>query len=116
VGTGALYLGVKQPGRDADNSPPSNVEVKNAWSCTSTSPIRLNGVMLSYSTATTLPLPFTILSITALDPTQPPVQWVPGALFLRVKRPERGADHSPPSSAEFKNARRYTSTPPWRGA
>jgi hypothetical protein len=35
-------------------------------------------------------------------PTQLPIQWVPGALSLGVKRPEREADHSPPSSAEVK--------------
>jgi hypothetical protein len=28
-------LGVKRPGREADNSPPSCTEVKNAWRCTS---------------------------------------------------------------------------------
>jgi hypothetical protein len=33
------------------------------------------------------------------------------ALFLWVKRPEREADHSPPSSAEVNNAWSYTSTP-----
>jgi hypothetical protein len=38
----------------------------------------------------------------ALGPTQPPIQWVPEALSLRVKRPGRKADHSPPSSAEVK--------------
>jgi hypothetical protein len=32
-----------------------------------------------------------------------PIQWVPGALFPGVKRPGLEADHSPPSSAEFKN-------------
>jgi len=32
----ALYLGVKWPGREAENSPPSNAEIKNAWTCTST--------------------------------------------------------------------------------
>ena len=31
----------------------------------------------------------------ALGPTHPPVQWVP-----EVKRPGRGVDHPPPSSAE----------------
>jgi hypothetical protein len=41
-------------------------------------------------------------SRTALGPTQPPIQWVPGALSLGVKRPRREADHSPPSSAEVK--------------
>jgi hypothetical protein len=39
---------------------------------------------------------------TALGPIQPPIQWVPGALSLGVKRPGRKADHSPPSSAEVK--------------
>jgi hypothetical protein len=39
---------------------------------------------------------------------------VPGALSLVVKRPRREADHSPPSSAEVKNAWSYTSTPPIR--
>jgi hypothetical protein len=54
------------------------------------------------------------LSRTALGPTQPPIQWTPGALSLMVKRPGREADHWPPSSAEVKNAWRYTSTPPIR--
>jgi hypothetical protein len=35
-------------------------------------------------------------------PTQPPIQWVPGALSLGVKQPGREADHSPPSSAGVK--------------
>jgi hypothetical protein len=34
--------------------------------------------------------------------TQPPIQWVLGALSLWVKRPGREADHSPPSGAEVK--------------
>jgi len=54
----ALKPGVKRPGREADHSPPSSAEVKNAWSCTSTPPyvftawclvkyrIRLHGVVL----------------------------------------------------------------------
>jgi hypothetical protein len=37
-----------------------------------------------------------------LGPTQPPIQWIQGALSLGVKRPGREADHSPPSSAEVK--------------
>jgi len=44
-------------------------------------------------------------------PTQLPIQWVPGALSLGVKRPRRKADHSPPSSTEVRNAWSYTSTP-----
>jgi hypothetical protein len=53
-------------------------------------------------------------SRTGLGPTQPPIQWAPGALSLGVKRPGREADHSPPSSAEAKNAWSYTSTLPVR--
>jgi hypothetical protein len=45
---------------------------------------------------------FTTASRTALGPTQPPLQWLPGALCLGVKRPGRETDHSPPSSAEVK--------------
>jgi hypothetical protein len=41
---------------------------------------------------------------------QPPIQWVPGALSLGVKRLVREADHSPPPRAEFKNAWSCTST------
>jgi hypothetical protein len=37
----------------------------------------------------------------AVSPTQPPIQWVPGS-FPGVKRPRRGVDHPPPSSAEVK--------------
>jgi hypothetical protein len=41
---------------------------------------------------------FTTVSRTAPGPTQCPIQWVPGALSLGVKRPWREADHSPPST------------------
>jgi hypothetical protein len=60
---------------------------------------------------------FTTASIPALEPTQPPIQWVPGALSLGVKRPGREADYSSPYNAEVKNAWSYTSTPsiPLRG-
>jgi hypothetical protein len=50
---GALFLGVKRPGCEADHSPPSSAEVWNAWSYTSTPPVRLHGVVLSLGT--TLP-------------------------------------------------------------
>jgi hypothetical protein len=40
----------------------------------------------------------------------PPIQWVPGTFSLRVKRPDREADHSHLPSAEVKNAWSYTST------
>jgi hypothetical protein len=54
---------------------------------------------------------FTTASRPALRPTQPPIQWVPGVLSLGVKRPGREADHSPPPSADIKNAWSYISTP-----
>jgi hypothetical protein len=38
----------------------------------------------------------------ALGHTQPPIQWVRGALTLEVKRSGREADHSPPYNAEVK--------------
>jgi hypothetical protein len=45
---------------------------------------------------------FTTVSRPTQGPTQPPIQWVPGILSLGVKRPEREADHSPPSSSDVK--------------
>jgi hypothetical protein len=54
----------------------------------------------------------------ALGPTQPPIQWAPGALTLGVKPRGREDNHSPPSSAQVKEWS-YTSTPQyasWRGA
>jgi hypothetical protein len=53
---------------------------------------------------------FTTASRLALRPTQPPIQWVPGALSVGVKQ-SREADHSLPPSSKVKNDWRYTSTP-----
>jgi hypothetical protein len=53
---------------------------------------------------------FTTASRTALGPTQPPTQWVLGALSLGVNLPGSKADHSPPSSAKVKNAMSYIFT------
>jgi hypothetical protein len=47
MGTGVSFLGLKRPEREADRSPPSSADVKNAWRYTSTLPMRLHGVMLS---------------------------------------------------------------------
>jgi len=44
---GVISLEVKRPGREADHSPPSNAQVKNAWNYTSIPPIHLHGVVLS---------------------------------------------------------------------
>ena len=49
-------------------------------------------------------------SAAALGPTQTPVQWVTEP-FPGVKRPRRGVDHPPPSTAEFKKEYAYTCTP-----
>jgi hypothetical protein len=38
-----------------------------------------------------------------LGPTQPTIQWVPGAVSLGVEQLECEAGHSPPSTAEVKN-------------
>jgi len=43
---GALSLGIKLPGREADHLDPPSAEVKNSWRYTST-PIRLHGVVLN---------------------------------------------------------------------
>jgi hypothetical protein len=49
----------------------------------------------------------------SVEPTQPPIQWVPGALSPGVKRPGREADRSPPSTAEVKKKWSYTSITPY---
>jgi hypothetical protein len=45
---------------------------------------------------------FTTAFRMALGPTQLPIQWVQGALFLGVKRLGLEPDHSPPYSAKVK--------------
>jgi hypothetical protein len=63
---------------------------------------------------------FTTASRPAPGPTQPPIQWVAGALSLGVKRSGREADHSPPPSAEVKGwvelYLHFPNTSSWRGA
>jgi hypothetical protein len=56
---------------------------------------------------------FSASCIPALQPTQPHIQWVLGALSPGVKRQGREADHSPPTRAEVKKMWIYTSTPPY---
>jgi hypothetical protein len=56
---------------------------------------------------------FSMSSKSALRPTQLPIQWVRGALSPGVKWPGRKSDHSPPTSAEVKKTRVYTSTTPY---
>jgi hypothetical protein len=56
---------------------------------------------------------FSMSSRPALGPTQPPVQWIPGAVSSGVKQPGREADHSPATSARVKKIWIYTSIPPY---
>jgi hypothetical protein len=56
----------------------------------SSSPGRVNNFLFSKS------------SRPALRSTQSPIQWVPGALSLGLKRPGREVHHSPPTNAEVK--------------
>jgi hypothetical protein len=57
--------------------------------------------------------------ISALGSTKSPIQWAPGALFPRAKRPVRQADHSLSSSVEVKNGGAippFPNTSSWRVA
>jgi hypothetical protein len=45
--------------------------------------------------------------------TQPPIQWVPGALSQRVKWQGCEPDNPPPANAEVKQMWIYRSTPPY---
>jgi hypothetical protein len=49
----------------------------------------------------------------ALGPNQPQNRWITRAFTPGLKRPRRELDHSPPPSAEVKDASSYTSTPPY---
>jgi hypothetical protein len=53
---------------------------------------------------------FATASKPALEPTQPPIQWVLGISSPEVKRPGRKSNLLLPSNIEVKNKRNYTST------
>jgi hypothetical protein len=63
---------------------------------------------------------FTTASRQVVGPTQPPIQWLPGAPSLGVKRPGLEVNHSVPSSAEVKECVElyldFPNTPSWRGS
>jgi hypothetical protein len=54
---GVISLAIKLPGREADQSPPSSAEVKNAWSYTSTPQHAFMAWCSVKSAGTALPLP-----------------------------------------------------------
>jgi hypothetical protein len=56
---------------------------------------------------------FSTSSRLVVGPTQPPIQWVLGALSPGVKQQGREADHSPPTSAKVKKMWIYKATPPY---
>jgi hypothetical protein len=113
---GDFALGVKRPGREADNSPPYSTEVKECVELYLHSPIRLYGMVLGLSIGITLPLPVH----TGSEAYTAPIQWVPGALCQGVKRLGREADNSPPYSTELKECVELyfhsPNTSSWRGA
>jgi hypothetical protein len=55
---------------------------------------------------------FSTSSRPVLGSTQPPIQWVQGAVPPGKKRLEREADHTPPTSADVNKMWKYTSTLP----
>jgi hypothetical protein len=62
---------------------------------------------------------FSIKSRPVLGHSQPPTNWVPGAVFPGVQRHDGEADHSPPPSAEVENGGDLpplAPAPSWRGA
>jgi hypothetical protein len=67
---------------------------RRGWS---SSPDRITNFLLSTS------------SRLALEPIQPPTQWIAAALSPGIKRSRREADHSPPTSAKVKKMWIYTS-------
>jgi hypothetical protein len=68
-----LFSGVKQPGREVDDSPPFSARERDYL----------------YSTD----------SRSAVELSQPPIEWVPDFVFSGVKQPGREVDDSPPFSA-----------------
>jgi hypothetical protein len=86
----------------------------------------LKPVLAQMNTANILK-PYLILSFplrlgtpSGLGPTQPPIQYVLGALSLRVKQPGLEANHSPLCKSEVKECLEIylhsPNSPSWRGA
>jgi hypothetical protein len=96
----AQLQGTGRHEHEADHLLPLGIELNGMERGRSSSPGRGKIFILSTS------------SRPVMGPTQPRIQWIPGALSPGVKRPGREANHSPPTSAEGNNTWIYTSTPP----
>jgi len=87
------------------------------WAGIAQSVLRLIGVRFSVGMGNFL---FEIMTRPALEPTQPPIQWILGALSLGIKAPGSETDHSPRSIAEVKECVELCPNSPntssWRGA
>jgi hypothetical protein len=59
---GAVSLGVKQQGHEADHSAPSSAEIKSGGAVPPL-PIRLHGMLNKLGTGTTIPLPYLLVYI-----------------------------------------------------
>jgi hypothetical protein len=102
TGSRGSFPRIKRPESEADNSLPSNAEAWNTRIFSPTPHTRLHDEVLS--AWGTLPSPFTTSDWL----------WGPPSIldsFPGGKAAGHEADHSPPCSAEVKNAWRYTSTP-----
>jgi hypothetical protein len=78
MGTSGFFPGVKGPGREANSSPPSSVEVNECMELYLHSPIRLHGVVLSlkykHRDNFTFTLPLSHLISEQLKPLSIPLQ------------------------------------------
>jgi hypothetical protein len=88
-------------------SGPSSVGVGKQWSFTCTAAgiaqwygARLTGLMIGGSS----PSKGWEFFSSPPRPDRPPIQWVAGALSLRVKRPRREVNYASQYSAEIRNA------------
>jgi hypothetical protein len=125
--------GVKRPGREAEHSPLFSTDIRNTWSytcipaylkknasCDDHEPVQCSEWLRvrrqrgrSSSARRVKNFHFSKSSRPSLGSTQPPIQWVPGAISPGLKRQGREADHSSPTSAEVKKMWIYTSIPPY---
>jgi len=101
---GALSLGIKRLGREADHSPPSSPEIEECvelYLHSSNTPSR-RGAQLKQRATLPLPLPVSHYNLLYIFQM---------ALHPDVKQRGRIAEHSSPSVAEVKQSWSYTSTP-----